>query len=202
MLEKISMTAQQNRCWMDMARRRHVPHVQYKPPALIGTLQESRDLIAARTALRARMGVSQEELYLLALDRREKIVRGKRPRRVVLMLALFAMAGAACIVGNRMASQPVFLLGLALASIAFLLGCAIASACLQPQLGELGDYINEGEAPASAEEIVWLLREARQDPELDKMLQGWWKSGSAPIRKQDLSIVHNFQKAKQRVSTP
>ena len=183
--------------WMDRVRAPPVQHKPYRAMPLPRLEQEPRELIAARTALCSRTGVTQEHLYLLARDRRSAILRAGRPVRGLLAIGLVAAGIATSAAGSLTAQQVLLLSGFGIGFAGLLVGCVLLAGMMAPQTGDLIKYVREDESPASAEEIASLVRAAQTDPELESLIRGWWKESGAPIRKQDLELVRAFQQARQ-----
>ena len=185
------MAAEIDTYWMDRVRlaaagRRKTRSRRDEPHALT----------VARVALRARAGVTQEALYEVARQRRMESNGGNRLARLSTAAALIALGTLASIAGSRFGNQPVLLCGFGMALLGLLLCCALVEGWLDPQFGDLTRYLRDGEILASAEQIASLSHAAQADHELGRLIVGWWKEDSAPIRQQDLELVWNFQKAR------
>lgn len=157
---------------------------------------EPHALTAARVALRARTSMTQETLYEVARQRRMESNGGSRSARASTAAALIALGTLASIAGSRFGNQPLLLCGFGMALLGLLLCCALVEGWLDPQFGDLTRYLREGEILATAEQIASLSKAAQADRELGRLIAGWWKEDSTPIRRQDLELVRNFQKAK------
>ena len=158
---------------------------------------ESHALTAARVALRARTGTTQEALYEAARQRRMESTGGSRLARASTAAVLIAVGTLISIVGSRIGNQPALLCGFGLVLLGLLLCCALVEARLDPRFGDLTRYLRDRETVATAEQIATLSQAVQADRELRKLIAGWWQEDSAPIRQQDLELVRNFQKSKQ-----
>ena len=158
---------------------------------------EPHALTAARVALCARMGATHEAMYEVARQRRMESTGGSRLARVSAAAVMIALGTLTSLVGSRIGNQPVLLCGFGLALLGVLLCCALVETWLDPQFGDLTRYMRKDEALATAEQIAALSKAAQADSELGRLIAGWWKEDSAPIRQQDLELVRNFQKIKQ-----
>jgi hypothetical protein len=158
---------------------------------------ETATSLAARRALMSRKGVSVEEISLRARERRHAASQIQRFDRRARLLALLVPAAAALAwVGSIQNSLPTLLAGyvvLALAAVAL-----IARLTRTPDAARLPleQYYLPDEQLASAEDISLLRRLAQQDPELDVVTTAWWRS-TAPIRKGDIRLALDFQRAKR-----
>jgi hypothetical protein len=182
-----------------MDRVRAAPTKQNKPcrpMPLLRLEQESREMIAARGALRGRTGITQEHLYLLARDRRSAVLRAGRPARALLAIGLVAAGIATSVAGSLTARQFLLLSGFGIGFAGLLVGCFLLAGMMAPQIGDLAKYMHDDESPASADEIASLVRAAQADPELENLIRSWWKESGAPIRRQDLALVRAFQQAR------
>lgn len=186
------MAAEINTHWMDRVRLAAVGR-----QVTVKLRDEPRALTVARVALRARTGLTHEALYEVARQRREESTGGNRSARASTAAAFIALGALASVSGSRLGNQPLLLCGFGMALIGLLLCCALVEGWLDPQIGDLARYLREEEALATAEQIASLSRAAQADHELGQLIAGWWKEDSAPIRRQDLELVRNFQKAKQ-----
>lgn len=186
-----------NSHWMDRVRSTPTkPSKPYRSAPPLGLKRESREIIPARAALRGRTGVTEEQLYLLARDRRSAILKARRPWCGLLAIGLVA-AGIAVSAAGSLLSQPLLLLsGFGLGFIGLLVCCAFLAALMGAQKGELGRYLHQGETIASTHQIASLVRALRADPELRQLTASWWKDGGAPIRRQDLDLVRAYQQAR------
>lgn len=164
---------------------------------LVSVNRDSHDQITARVALTARRGLSQDELYQWARERRQAVMQANRPRLGLVTMGLLAAGIALSVAGSAMTSQVMVMCGFGIAFAGVLVGCTILAALLDPQLGDLAKYIRADEVPATADEIATLSRTAQADPELDKLIAGWWKDSGAPIRKQDLALVQALLESRQ-----
>lgn len=158
--------------------------------------QEPHALTVARVALRARTGVTQEALYEKARQRRMESTGGSRSARASTAAVLIALGTLTSIGGSHFGNQLVLFCGFGMALLGLLLCCALVEGWLDPQFGDLTRYLRENETPATAEQIASLSKAAQTDRELGRLIAQWWQEGSAPIRRQDLELVRNFQKAK------
>ena len=191
------MSVNANSHWMDRVRSTPTaPSKAYRSVPLYSIEQESREIIAARAALRGRTGVTQEHLYLLARDRRSAILKARRPWRGLLAIGLVAAGIAASAAGSLLNQQPLLLSGFGTGFIGLLVGCSLLAGFIGPQKGELTKYLHAGETPASTDQIASLVRVTRADPELRQLIAGWWKDSDMPIRRQDLDLVRVFQQAR------
>ena len=181
--------------WMDRVRAAPTTSKPYWSVRLQGLKQESRELIAARAALRGRTGVTQEHLYLLARDRRSAALKAGRPARGLLAIGLVAAGIAISVTGSLITQQFLLLSGFGIGFAGLLVGCVLLASLMEPQTGDLAKYVHEDESPLSAEEIASLVRAVQADPELESLIRGWWKESGAPIRRQDLDLVRAFQQA-------
>ena len=182
--------------WMDRVKSVEPSAKRLHTVTLVSVSQESRDLIAARTALYAREGLSQDELYRVARQRRKAAARTHLPGRSLLALGLVSGGVALCVYGSTLANLPVLVSGFAAVLAGLVVACTLLAARLDPQVGELARYLHDDETPATADDITDLSRAALADPELGRAIVNWWKDGGAPIRKQDLALVQAFQDAK------
>ena len=182
--------------WMDRVKSAEPSTKRLHTVTLVSVSQESRDLIAARTALYAREGVTQEELYRAARERRKAAARAHLPGRSLLALGMLAGGVALCVYGSSVGNLPVLVSGFAAVLAGLIVACSLLAARLDPQVGELAHYLRDDETPASADDITALSRAALADPELGRAIVNWWKDGGAPIRKQDLALVQAFLDAK------
>ena len=182
--------------WMDRVKSVEPSAKRLHTVTLVSVSQESRDLIAARTALYARGGLSQDELYRVARQRRKAAARTHLPGRSLLALGLVSSGVALCVYGSTLANLPVLVSGFAAVLAGLVVACTLLAARLDPQVGELARYLHDDETPATADDITDLSRAALADPELGRAIVNWWKDGGAPIRKQDLALVQAFQDAK------
>ena len=187
-----------NSHWMDRVRSSPATSKPYWSVPLQSLKQESRELIAARTALRGRAGITQEHLHLLARDRRRAALSAGRPMHGLLAIGLIAAGIAVSVAGNLLSQQLLLLSGFCVSFAGLLVGCVLLAGMMDPQTGDLAKYVHEDESPVSAEEIAALVRAAQADPELESLIRGWWKESGAPIRKQDLDLVRAFQQASRR----
>ena len=182
--------------WMDRVKSMEAPAQRLQTVALVSVSQESRSLIAARTALYAREGLSQEELYRLARERRKTAARAKLPGRALLTLGLASAGVALCVAGSTLASLPLLISGFAAVLAGLVVACSLLAARMDPQIGELARFLHDDETPVSPDDITTLSRAAHADPELGRAIVSWWKDGGTPIRRQDLALVRAFQDAK------
>ena len=182
--------------WMDRVKSAKPATKRHHSVALVSVSQESRDLIAARTALYAREGLTQDELYRAARERRQAAARDSLPGRALLTLGLLSGGVVLCVSGSSMGNLPVLVTGFATVLAGLVVACSLLAARLDPQIGELSKYVRDDETPATADDITALSRAALADPELGRAIVNWWKDGGAPIRKQDLALVRTFQDAK------
>jgi hypothetical protein len=182
--------------WMDRVKLAAPSAKRHHTVALVSVNQESRDLIAARTALYARAGLSQDELYRVARQRRRDAARANLPGRSLFALGLASAGVVLCVVGSAFGSTPALFAGFVAIFGALVVASLLLAARLDPPIGELARYLHDGEAPANADEITELSRAALADPELGRAIVNWWREGGAPIRKQDLALVQAFQRAK------
>lgn len=185
--------------WMDRVRTAQPEAKRPQPRLTLVSVQqqESRGLITARSALLARKGLTQEELHALARSRRQDQLQAVRSKRVLLATGLLAAGVAAALIGSAITSQALVMAGFGLALCGVVAACLVVAAMLEAPLGELGRYLQADEAPATAEEIIALSRASQADPELDHLINRWWRENGAPIRRGDLALVEAFQLAKQ-----
>ncbi|WP_341727015.1 hypothetical protein [Pseudoxanthomonas putridarboris] len=157
---------------------------------------ETAASIAARRALMSRKGLSVEEANQRAQARRRQAGRIGRFNATAVLLSLAALMGTALAwMGSTRESQSWLLIGYGVVGIV----CIAALACLtrvpaaarQP----LEHYYLPDEQLATAEDIVLLRRLAGDDPELEAITSTWWRS-PAPIRKADLRLALDLQRAK------
>ena len=182
--------------WMDRIKKAEPAPKRVAPIRLVENKQESRALILAKAGLLARTGITQDELYKLANERRRNDKAVNRPHGKLLALGLVAAGVAASVTGNAMSHQLVLLGGFALLLAGAVAGCMMLAAMLRPQVGDLAGYIRPEETPANAEEISALSKAVLADAELDKLTSSWWKEHGAPIRRQDLALAKAFVAAK------
>ena len=183
--------------WMDRVNADPTPAQGPRKVSLVSIDPlESRELIAARAALHARNGISQDELYAQARDRRRAALKAGRPLRLSGSALLLAAAVATCMAGSAMGNQAVLLAGFGIGLLGLTIACTLLANLLDPQVGDLAGFLQADETPATADEIAALSRASRADRELDRLIAGWWKDSGAPIRRSDLALVRNFQKAK------
>ena len=182
--------------WMDRVKSSTPAAKRHHAVTLVSVSQESRDLIAARTALYAREGLNQDQLYRAARERRKTAARTRLPGRSLLTLGLLSGGVVLCVSGSTMASVPLLITGFATVLAGLVVACSLLAARMDPQVGELARYLHNEETPATADEITALSRAAQADNELCRAITHWWKDGGAPIRKQDLALVQAFQDAK------
>ena len=182
--------------WMDRVKSAKPAEKRHHAVALVSVSQESRDLIAARTALYAREGLTQDQLYRAARERRQAAARESLPGRALLTLGLLSGGVVLCVSGSSLGNLPVLVTGFATVLAGLVVACSLLAARLDPQIGELSKYVRDDETPATADDITALSRAALADPELGRAIVNWWKDGGAPIRKQDLALVRTFQDAK------
>lgn len=182
--------------WMDRVKSAKPAEKRHHAVALVSVSQESRDLIAARTALYAREGLTQDQLYRAARERRQAAARDNLPGRALLTLGLLSGGVVLCVSGSSLGNLPVLVTGFATVLAGLVVACSLLAARLDPQIGELSKYVRDDETPATADDITALSRAALADPELGRAIVNWWKDGGAPIRKQDLALVRTFQDAK------
>lgn len=185
--------------WMDRVKTTQ-PEAKRSAPRLSlvsSKQQESRSLITARSALLARTGLTQDELHLLARTRRQDALQAARSKRALLATGLLAAGVAAAVIGSAITSQAVVMAGFGMALCGVLVGCLVLAAMMEAPLGELCGYLHADEAPATAEEIIALSRASQADPELDHLINQWWRENGAPIRRGDLALVQAFQQARQ-----
>lgn len=182
--------------WMDRVKSTAPKAKRHHTVALVSVSQESRDLIAARTALYAREGLSQDELYRVARQRRKDAARARLPGRSLLAVGLASAGVVLCVTGSTLANMPMLMSGFLTVLAALAVGCMLLASHMQPQIGELTRYLRDDETPLSADDITALSRAALADPELGRAIVNWWREGGAPIRKQDLALVRAFQNAK------
>jgi hypothetical protein len=185
--------------WMDRVRATPTPTKPSNPywsVPLHSLERGSREIIAARAALRGRAGITQEHLYLLARDRRSAVLKTGRPARGLLAIGLVAAGIAISVTGSLTTQQFLLLSGFGIAFAGLVVGCVLLAGMMDPQTGDLAKYVHEDESPASADEIALLVRDAQADPELGSLIRGWWKESGAPIRRQDLDLVRAFQQAR------
>jgi hypothetical protein len=121
---------------------------------------------------------------------------GSRLARLSTAAALIALGTLASIAGSRFDNQPLLLCGFGMALLGLLLCCALVEGWLDPHFGDLTRHLREGETLATAEQIAALAHAAQADHELGGLIAGWWQQESAPIRRQDLELVRNFQQAR------
>lgn len=177
--------------WMDRVRlaaagRRNTGSRSIEPHALT----------VARVALRGRTGFTAEALSEMARQRRLESTGGSPAARAATAATLIALGALASIAGNRLDSQPLLLCGFGLVLLGVLLCCALVEGWLDPQFGDLTRHMRDGETLATAEQIAFLSQATHADRELRRLIADWWLPDSAPIRRQDLELVGNFQKAK------
>ena len=182
--------------WMDRIKKAEPAPKRPAPIRLVETRQEPRALIVAKAALMARTGITQDELYQLANERRRAAMLARRPHGKLLAFGLVAGGVALSVAGNMLAQQPMLLGGFALILAGSAAGCLILASMMNPQVGDLVGYIRAEETPATADEISTLSRAVLADAELDKVTSNWWKEHGAPIRRQDLALVKAFVAAK------
>ena len=182
--------------WMDRVKSAKPAEKRHHAVALVSVSQESRDLIAARTALYAREGLTQDQVYRAARERRQAAARESLPGRALLTLGLLSGGVVLCVSGSSLGNLPVLVTGFATVLAGLVVACSLLAARLDPQIGELAKYVRDDETPATADDITALSRAALADPELGRAIVNWWKDGGAPIRKQDLALVRTFQDAK------
>ena len=182
--------------WMDRVKSAKPAEKRHHAVTLVSVSQESRDLIAARTALYAREGLTQDQLYRAARERRQAAARDSLPGRALLTLGLLSGGVVLCVSGSSLGNLPVLVTGFATVLAGLVVACSLLAARLDPQIGELAKYVRDDEAPATADDITALSRAALADPELGRAIVNWWKDGGAPIRRQDLALVQAFQDAK------
>ena len=182
--------------WMDRVKSAEPSVPRHRTVSLISVSQESRDLIAARAALYAREGLSLDQLYQVARERRQAAARARLPARALLALGLLSAGVVLCVSGSTVASLPLLIAGFVTVLAGLMVVCSQLAARLGPQAGELARYLHDGETPVSADDITALSRAAQADPELCRAITHWWKDGGAAIRKQDLALVQAFQDAK------
>ena len=182
--------------WMDRVKSAKPSEKRHHSVALVSVSQESRDLITARTALYAREGLTQDELYRAARERRKTAARDSLPGRALLTLGLLSGGVVLCVSGSSLGSLPLLVTGFATVLAGLVVACSLLAARLDPQIGELAKYVRDDETPATADDITALSRAAQADTELCRAITNWWKDGGAPIRKQDLALVQAFQDAK------
>ena len=183
--------------WMDRVNAVATPVQGHRKVSLVSiNTQESRELIAARAALHARNGISQDELYAQARDRRRAKLKAGRPLRLLGMVVLWSAAVAICMAGSAMGNQAVLIAGFGIGLLGLVVACNLLANLLDPQVGDLAGFLQADETPATADEIAALSRASLADRELDRLIAGWWKDSGAPIRRSDLALVRNFQKAK------
>ena len=182
--------------WMDRIKKAEPAPKRVTAIRLVENKQESRALIVAKAALLGRVGMTQEELYKLANERRRADMTANRPHGKLLALGLTAAGVAVSVAGNVMGHQLVLLGGFTLLLAGAVTMCMILAAMLRPQIGDLAGYIRPEEAPANAEEISALSKAVLADAELDKLTGNWWKEHGAPIRRQDLALAKAFVAAK------
>ena len=183
--------------WMDRVRAVPAQTKRHRIVALVNTeTQDSRALIAARSALRGREGISQDALHLLASDRRREKLKAGRPARLLLAGGLLVSAAAVCIAGSTLANQAVLMAGFGIGLLGLIAAATVLASLMDPQVGDLADFVQADETPATAEDIAALSRAAQADVELDKLIAHWWKDSGAPIRQEDLALVRDFQRAK------
>lgn len=185
---------------------RHPPGLsKFEPVAFEDTQPERweqprqhRALIMARVALHAREGLSDEQLLALASARRAQVMRGLRPRRMMLGTVLFAAGVAISMIGSGREDLNLLLAGFFVALLGAACGCWLLASGLRPQLGDLARYIREDERPADAAEMAELLSIRLKDAELDRLTAKWWREHGAPIRKRDVALVRAFRYARLR----
>lgn len=182
--------------WMDRVKSAKPLEKRHHAVTLVSVSQESRDLIAARTALYAREGLTQDQLYRAARERRQAAARDSLPGRALLTLGLVSGGVLLCVSGSSLGNLPVLVTGFATVLAGLVVACSLLAARLDPQIGELAKYVRDDETPATADDITALSRAALADPELGRAIVNWWKDGGAPIRRQDLTLVQAFQDAK------
>ncbi len=182
--------------WMDRVKSAEPTARRHHAVALVSVSQESRDLIAARSALYARAGLSQDELYQVARERMKAAAHARLPGRSLLALGLLSGGVVLCVSGSTLASLPLLISGFATVLAGLVVACSLLAARLDPQVGELARFLRNDEVPASADDITVLSRAALADPELGRAIVNWWKDGGTPIRRQDLALVRAFQDAK------
>ena len=193
------MSVNANSHWMDRVRAAPTPTKPSNPywsVPLHSLERESREIIAARAALRGRVGITQEHLYLLARDRRSAVLKAGRPTRGLLAIGLVAAGIAVSVTGSLTTQQALLLSGFGIAFAGLVVGCVLLAGMMDPQTGDLAKYVHEDESPANADEIASLVRDAQADPELGSLIRGWWKESGAPIRRQDLDLVRAFQQVR------
>ncbi len=183
--------------WMDRVRGAQPAARRYRSIPLLSNNQQSREAITTRTALRARQGLTQEELLLLARDRRRADLQARRPARTLLAIGCIAAGTAISVAGSSQGNQALLLAGFGIGLAGLLVACTILASLLDPQLGDLARYMHAEETPATADEITALSRAAQADPELGHLIAGWWKDSGAPIRRHDLALVQAFQQARR-----
>ena len=182
--------------WMDRLKKAEPAPKRPAPIRLVESKQESRALIVAKAGLLARTGITQDELYKLANERRRADVAANRPHGKLLAVGLMAAGVAVSVTGSTMGHQLVLLGGFALLLAGAVAMCMMLAALLRPQIGDLAGYIRPEETPATAEEISALSKAVLADAELDKLTSSWWKEHGAPIRRQDLALAKAFVAAK------
>lgn len=182
--------------WMDRVKSAKPAEKRHHAVTLVSVSQESRDLIAARTALYAREGLTQDQLYRAARERRQAAARDSLPGRALLTLGLLSGGVVLCVSGSSLGNLPMLVTGFATVLAGLVVACSLLAARLDPQIGELSKYVRDDETPATADDITALSRAALADPELGRAIVNWWKDGGAPIRGQDLALVQAFQDAK------
>ena len=182
--------------WMDRLKKAEPAPKRPAPIRLVESKQESRALIVAKAGLLARSGITQDELYKLANERRRADVAANRPHGKLLAVGLMAAGVAVSVTGSAMGHQLVLLSGFALLLAGAVAMCMMLAALLRPQIGDLAGYIRPEETPANAEEISALSKAVLADAELDKLTSSWWKEHGAPIRRQDLALAKAFVAAK------
>jgi hypothetical protein len=193
------MSVNANSHWMDRVRSTPTPPMPSKPylaVPLLSLKREPREIIAARVALRGRTGFTEEQLHLLARDRRRAILEARRPWRGLLTVGLIAAGIAASAAGSLLNQQLLLLTGFGIGFVGLLVGCALLAGLMGPQKGELASYLHEGETLANTQQIASLVRVTRADPELRQLTASWW-NGNGPIRRQDLDLVRAFQQARR-----
>lgn len=161
------MSVNANSHWMDRVRAAPTPAKPSKPywsVPLHNLERGSREIIAARAALRGRTGVTEEQLYLLARDRRSATLKARRPWCGLLAIGLVAAGIAVSAVGSLLSQQLLRLSGFGLGFIGLLVCCAFLAALMGAQKGEMGGYLHQGETIASTHQIALLVRAIRPTP--------------------------------------
>ncbi len=157
---------------------------------------ETAATIAARRALMSRKGLTVEEAHELARERRRQAVRKGRFNRTARLLALAGIAGSAlAAVGSMRDSLALLLAGYALAGLAGVALLAYLTRRSAARLRPLEDFYRPDEQPATAADIALLRQLSEADPELAVITTAWWRS-RAPIRKADLRLALDLQRAK------